>query len=299
MFGHQTVAGVLADKLGDRPGFACIWIVLVAFGIVIALVKKGQKEKEVADREQQAARLRQQSQQREEANRERQLEPQRREPHRAKEPAKAGGEAGPERVSGIVRTLGQRREASRALATEWGVEFHADDPWNLPDTYKDFQRFNVGHSRHASNVIAGEIGGAPVVLFDYQYRTGYGPEEAVHLSQVAVLELPVETPRLEMGRGGVLGEMGAWAGREDVAIDSEAFGRRCRVRCEDAGFARGLLTERLVRALMEGGAIPAVAMHGRVMVLATDGAGDAEGMRRLLAVGRKIGESLGQGGGEA
>jgi len=182
----------------------------------------------------------------------------------------------------------ERREALARLAAEWGIRFYADDPWDLAARYGGFDLFNSGHSRRASNILAGDIGGRPVVMCDYQYKTGSGKNESTHTFQAAVLEMPIVAPRLQMRRENVLDRIAEWVGHGDLNFESEEFSRRYHVKCEEPKFAYDILHERLIEYLLGCGEAPTLAMSGPLMVLAFDGTGTADVFRRLLGIGEHI-----------
>jgi hypothetical protein len=190
------------------------------------------------------------------------------------------------RSAGTVgHSLQERHEACARLAAKCLMEFHPDDPWNLPAKYNDFELFTLGHSRRASNVAAGDIEGRPVILCDYQYLTGSGVDELTSAFQVALLELPITAPRLEMHRENDFGRSASWDNHEDLSLANEKFARRYHVRSDDPKFAHQVLTADLQAYLAGCGLAPNVIMHGPVMILTVDGRGDAARFPELLTVG--------------
>jgi len=85
-------------------------------------------------------------------------------------------------VMAIVKGRAQR-EAMARLAAELGLTYYRDDPWDIPERYSRFDLFQEGHSRKASNVLAGRADGREVIVCDYQYSTGSGKNQTTHYCQ--------------------------------------------------------------------------------------------------------------------
>jgi len=252
MFDHSMAAGIVAAKVGDSPCGVVSILFLVAFGALIHYLVKKSQKEREA----------------------------------------AGGvhrRSGGRSVAGNVL---ERSDSCRRLARELGLEFHPADPWNLPERYADFALFSVGHSRLASNVIAGDLGGSPVVLCDYECKVGEGLNEGERRFQVAVLELPIVAPLLEVLSEKGSGEIASWVGDKDLLFEDSEFNMRCHTRCEEPKFAYEIFHAGLVRYMLSCGRRPNLAMRGPVMILYFEGRGDVELFQHMLSVGRHVIESI-------
>ena len=193
-------------------------------------------------------------------------------------------------IYGIIKAR-QRREAMARLAAELGLQYYPDDPWDLPGRYAQFEVFNTGHARRASNVMAGPIDGHDVLIFDYRYTTGSGKNQTTHHHQIAILELPILAARLRMRRENVFDKIASWVGHDDLDFESAEFSRLYHVKCATPKFAYDVLHARLIDYLLKCGDVPALEMAGPLLIL-TDSQRDMQNVRRLLGIGRQIITSL-------
>jgi hypothetical protein len=185
----------------------------------------------------------------------------------------------------------QRREALAKLAAEWGFQFYPTDPWDLPARYNQFELFDSGHSRHASNILTGQIDGRTVVVLDYSYKTGSGKHQTTHLYQAAVMQLPILAARMRMRPEGVLDRVASWVGHEDLDFESDEFSRRYYITSDDRKFAYDIFHTRLIEYLLKCGQAPLLEMQGPLLVIYDTQAG-IENFRRLLEIGRQIIDSI-------
>jgi len=192
---------------------------------------------------------------------------------------------------GIIRAR-ERREAMARLAAELGLQYYAADPWDLPARYQHFGLFNTGHSRRASNILAGAIDGRDVQAFDYQYTTGSGKDQHTSCFQVTMLTMPILAPRLSLRRENFLDTIASWVGHDDIDFESEAFSKRYCVKCDEPKFAYDIFHARLIEYLLARGDAPAMEMNGPLFLLYDSGSGQVENVRRLLAIGHEILRSI-------
>ncbi|MBE3133184.1 MAG: hypothetical protein IMZ55_06905 [Acidobacteria bacterium] len=190
-------------------------------------------------------------------------------------------------VYGIIKAR-ERREAMAQLAARLGLQYYADDPWGIPSRYAQFDLFNAGHSRRASNVLAGEIDGRSVLAFDYRYTTGSGKNQTTHQRQAAILQTPIAAAKLQMRPESVLDRVASWVGYDDIDFESDEFSRRYYVKCEDRKFAYDILHARLIDYLLRCGTAPAMEMMGPLLLLHDTGQGNVENLNRLLMIGQTV-----------
>ncbi len=189
-------------------------------------------------------------------------------------------------VWGIIRNRKRREEMNR-LAAELGFRYYPDDPWGLPTRYAGMDVFQQGHSRKASNILAGEMQGRSVLLFDYQYTTGSGKDETTTYYLVGLFEMPILAPRLWLRRESIFDAVASWFGHDDIGFESTEFSRRYHVKCEERKFAYDIFHARLIEYLLASGDTPAMEMNGPLMVL-YQGLKGIDQIRRLLTIGTEI-----------
>jgi hypothetical protein len=193
-------------------------------------------------------------------------------------------------IYGIMKAR-ERREALARLAAQWGLQYYPDDPFDLPARYAQFDLFDTGHSRSASNVMAGRIDGRDALLCDYQYTTGSGKNQTTHCFQAVLLTLPILAARLHMRRESVFDKIASWVGHDDINFESAEFSRRYHVKCDNPKFAYDIFHARLMEYLLACGDVPALEMNG-VTLLLYDNQGQVENLRRLMEIGQEIIRSI-------
>ncbi|HUU10727.1 MAG TPA: hypothetical protein VM431_09330 [Phycisphaerae bacterium] len=197
-------------------------------------------------------------------------------------------------VVGIVYSIikaRERREAMARLAAAMGLTYYPNDPWDLPARYAHLDLFQHGHSKRASNVLAGEMDDRSVVAFDYRYTTGSGKNQTTHHYQAAVLAMPILAPGVRMRPESVLDRVASWVGYDDIDFESDEFSRRYYVTGKDRRFAYDIFHTRLIEYLLGCGTAPSLEMQGPIVLL-YDGGREAENLRRLLMVGQEIIRSI-------
>jgi hypothetical protein len=186
----------------------------------------------------------------------------------------------------------QRREAMARLAAELDLKFYAADPWDLPVRYGHMDLFQTGHSRRASNVLAGQVDGRDVVAFDYQYTTGSGKNSHTYYCQAAVFEMPIVAPRLWLRRENIFDKIASWVGHDDLNFESAEFSGRYHVKCQVPKFAYDIFHNRLIEYLLACGNAPAMEMNGPLLLLYESGSGGPDHVRRLIEIGREMMRSI-------
>jgi hypothetical protein len=194
-------------------------------------------------------------------------------------------------VYGIINAR-KRREAMALLAAQWGLQYYRDDPFGIPSRYAVFDLMSSGHSRKASNVMAGKIGGRDVILCDYQYTTGSGKNQTTHCFQAAILAMPILAARMHMRRESVFDRIASWVGHDDINFESEEFSKRYHLKCDDRKFAYDVFHALLIEYLLACGDCPTLEMNGPTLLLYDTSRNELENFRRLVDVGQEIIRSI-------
>lgn len=194
-------------------------------------------------------------------------------------------------VYGLIKAR-QRREALQRLAAELDLTFYSDDPWDLPVRYGHMDLFQSGHSRRASNILAGQVDGREVVAFDYQYTTGSGKNKHTHYYHAAGFEMPIVAPRLWLRRENVFDKVASWVGHDDLDFESAEFSGRYHVKCDLPKFAYDIFHNRLIEYLLGCGNAPAMEMNGPLLLIYESGTGGTDRVRRLIEIGGEMMRSI-------
>ena len=106
-------------------------------------------------------------------------------------------------VSVVSLVMMGRRQQRRAramsrCASELGMKFSAEDPFDVPMLYGRFVLMSGGHSPRAENVTYGRMDGRPVRAFDFRYEVGHGTQRSTRHYNAVVVECDMPLPALLM-----------------------------------------------------------------------------------------------------
>lgn len=153
-------------------------------------------------------------------------------------------------VFSIIATY-KRRQALRALARAKGLRFYESDPFGLPNRYGDTRLCGEGHSKKASNVIAGDFAGGNVCYFDYKYTTGSGKNSQTHQKSACALHTGYYFTRMLVRPENILDKVAGFFGFDDVDLDQAEFNRKFYVGCSDKKYAYDILTQRVMQFFLD------------------------------------------------
>lgn len=147
----------------------------------------------------------------------------------------------------------KRREALMAFAGRRGLNFDADDPFDIPEQYGAFALMQHGHGRRASNVLWGNIAGRGVLLFQYRYTTGSGKNQTTHHRVACLWGLPVPLTDMAIRPEGVFDRVTEWFGHNDIDFESSEFSRRYYVKGDDRREVYAVMAPRMMAFMLERG----------------------------------------------
>lgn len=156
-----------------------------------------------------------------------------------------------------------RFAASRGLTYEQRNDAWTQMPWGSP--------FGEGSSRKASNVLTGNLKGRPVVTFDYQYTTGSGDDRTTHNYLITATQIPRAFPQLVVDLEGVSGRMARRLGFKDIELESDAFNKQYKIKCDSRKFAYDVLHPRFMEWMLQTNS-PGFTIAGPYVVIARPGA---------------------------
>lgn len=139
-----------------------------------------------------------------------------------------------------------RREAWQAVAQQIGLSFLADAQ-GVRDRLSNFKVCDLGHSRKASNALAGRMSGFDVTLFDYRYITGSGKNSQTHQQTLCAVSHPelARLPHFFVRRQVALWDaLGKVFGGQDINFDEDlAFSRSFVLQGDDEAAVRHALSD--------------------------------------------------------
>ena len=96
-----------------------------------------------------------------------------------------------------TRHLGRSRTLARH-SHERGMRFSREDPFGVPERYRDFALISCGHSPRACNVSHGQIDSWNVRAFDFRYEVGHGTRRMTCHYSVIVIDTQIDFPNVLM-----------------------------------------------------------------------------------------------------
>ncbi|MFH1025007.1 MAG: hypothetical protein V1809_16625 [Planctomycetota bacterium] len=149
----------------------------------------------------------------------------------------------------------KRREALRALADRWGMDWSEKDPLGIAGRYRYHGVLNEGDDRYAYNVFHGRRNGRETVCFDYHYEThstdSKGHRTTTHHHLSAILVIPgANFPYLWVRPEGFLDRMGELVGIDDIDFESAEFSRKFYVKSPDKKFAYDIFHPRAMEFML-------------------------------------------------
>jgi hypothetical protein len=82
----------------------------------------------------------------------------------------------------------RRKKELRAYAQSKDLQFHTGIHRDFHRRFPEFSCLKQGHSRRGYNIIIGDYQNHPVVMFDYQYKTGSGKHQHTHSFSGVILD---------------------------------------------------------------------------------------------------------------
>jgi hypothetical protein len=146
----------------------------------------------------------------------------------------------------------KRRERLQRWAQVNGWTFASSDR-SLVD-FSRAQPFGVGHSKKATEVLAGRYDGHSALSFTYRWTTGSGKEASTHTAHVVGLALPAFLPTVEVTPDGLGAKLAKLVGAQDIQFESEDFNRAFRVASSDPQVAHAIVHPRLMERMLRADA---------------------------------------------
>jgi len=175
----------------------------------------------------------------------------------------------------------KRREAFLALARRLNLMYNPGTDDTLPGTYNASNLCSAGHSKRASNVIWGGLGGGEVCYFDYRYTTGSGKNQSTHYYSACAFHSPYFWRRLFIRPENFLDKAAGFFGFEDINLDNAEFNRKFFVKCEDKKFAYDVLSQRAMEFFLARPGLT-MEMYGNCMLFYRPGTLAPEAIESLI-----------------
>lgn len=103
-------------------------------------------------------------------------------------------------VSFVVMGIFHEKRTRMISADAFGrsFRFSREDPFDIPQRYRDFALISCGHSPRAFNVSYGQVDSWTLRSFDFRYEVGHGTRRMSRLYNVTVVDTQLELPDVMM-----------------------------------------------------------------------------------------------------
>jgi len=151
-----------------------------------------------------------------------------------------------------------QKKAMALKASKLGMRLSGELPSHLIYVGQHLDELDVsGKNRYAFNVMDGEYGGRPVLLFDYHYRTEgewfWAPSwRKPNYVCVVLVDLEKQFPELIIGPegGGLFSRIAEAFGGGDIDFESHEFSEAFDVRSKDKKFAYDFCNAQMIEYLL-------------------------------------------------
>lgn len=92
----------------------------------------------------------------------------------------------------------KRTRKLSAMAFVRSARFSREDPFDIPQRYRDFVLISCGHSPRAFNVTYGQVDRWTLRSFDFRYEVGHGTRRMSRLYSVVVIDTQMQLPNVMM-----------------------------------------------------------------------------------------------------
>lgn len=113
----------------------------------------------------------------------------------------------------------KRTEEMGRVADDLGLSFHPTGEEPFRRSLDGLEMTGRGHGRRLHNLMRGEVGGAAVGVFDYQFTTGGGKNSHTHKQTAVALRLGIELPNFALRPEGFWDKVGSLFGFQDISFE--------------------------------------------------------------------------------
>jgi hypothetical protein len=192
---------------------------------------------------------------------------------------------------GMLVVAKKRREALQRIATIKGLRFYQHDPFNIPAAYGMMRLCGQGHSKSASNVIAGQVQSGELRYFDYKYTVGSGKNAHTYHKSGCALHAPYHFAGLMVRPENFLDKAAGFLGFEDIDLDHAEFNKKFYVSSGDKKFAYDVLNQRMMEFFLSRAGIT-MEMSGNCILFSYDSRLSPDGVGDLINTAEKFCDNL-------
>ena len=144
----------------------------------------------------------------------------------------------------------QRQKLLSQWAHSRSLRFNPAKTSKMDSRYVEFKCLHRGHSRHAYNIITGQLGGLEIIAFDYQYTTGSGKNRQTNNFSAMIVTAPIPLKPLFIRREGFFDKFTEFFGIDDIDFESAEFSRKFFVKSPDKKWAYDVIHQRMMEYLL-------------------------------------------------
>jgi hypothetical protein len=145
---------------------------------------------------------------------------------------------------------GLRQTMWHGVADSYRFQYFPEDPHGLPERH-EFALFQEGRSKRAYNCVEGDYEKLPVIVFDYEYKTGSGKNTHTHNLSALMCRLKICCPYLMIRPETIIDRFAAFLGFSQIQFESDEFNRAFNVKGEDKKFAYDICHPQMMEFLLQ------------------------------------------------
>ncbi len=144
----------------------------------------------------------------------------------------------------------KRRKELSQWAQQRDLNFAPGRAYDMDFRHVGFKCLQHGRSRHAYNIISGQLNDRRITAFDYRYTTGSGKNRHTHVFSAMIVESPIPLKPLFIRREGFFDKITEFFGADDIDFESAEFSRKFFVKSPDKKWAYAVIHQRMMEYLL-------------------------------------------------
>jgi len=153
-------------------------------------------------------------------------------------------------IAYAIYAAAQRRKLLSKWAQRRSLHFNPAKTYDLDSCFPNSKCLHRGRSRHAFNIITGQLGGREITAFDYRYTTGSGKNRQTHNFSAIIVTAPLPLKPLFIRREGFFDKVTEFFGADDIDFESAEFSRKFFVKSPDKKWAYDVIHQRMMEYLL-------------------------------------------------
>ncbi|MDP6636440.1 MAG: hypothetical protein QGG42_16185 [Phycisphaerae bacterium] len=153
-------------------------------------------------------------------------------------------------IAYAIYAAAKRRKLLGQWAQRNSLNFSPGKVYEMDSRFPDFKCLHRGRSRHAFNIITGQLNEREIIAFDYRYTTGSGKNRQTHNFSAVIVTAPMPLKPLFIRREGFFDKVTEFFGADDIDFESAEFSRKFFVKSPDKKWAYDVIHQRMMEYLL-------------------------------------------------